>query len=199
MIYSSVIDYYLEPKIAYYFLRRAYEPVLVSFEKTPDRICVWVVNDSPQPVEGTLVVERLGFDGKSRGKLQAKVAVAPGRSKRCLDLTALGEISLRSDFLRATLGGRDAICLLIGERYLHLPQAHLTVRNHDGQIEIGTDAFARQVELRAENAMATVCADNFFDLAPGQKRTIAIIGPSEGCRIEVRALNADPISVVYNP
>jgi beta-galactosidase/beta-glucuronidase len=39
MIYSSVIDYYLEPKIAYYFLRRAYKPMLVSFEKTQDQIC----------------------------------------------------------------------------------------------------------------------------------------------------------------
>jgi beta-mannosidase len=33
MIYSSVIDYYLEPKIAYYFLRRAYEPVLVACQR----------------------------------------------------------------------------------------------------------------------------------------------------------------------
>ena len=106
MIYSSVIDYYLEPKIAYYFLRRAYEPVLVSFERTEDQICAWVVNDSPDPVAGRLVVERLGFDGKSRGRLEVTAEVPAGQSKRCLDLAELGEISLRSEFLRATFGPR---------------------------------------------------------------------------------------------
>ena len=104
MIYSSVIDYYLEPKIAYYFLRRAYEPVLVSFERTEDRICAWVVNDSPDPVAERLVVDRLGFDGKSRGRLEVTAEVPAGQSKRCLDLAELGEISLRSEFLRATFG-----------------------------------------------------------------------------------------------
>ena len=199
MIYSSVIDYYLQPKIAYYFLRRAYEPVLVSFEKSQDRICVWVVNDSPQPVKGTLVVERLGFDGKSRGKLQAVVAMEPSQSKRCLDLTELGEISLRSEFLRATFAGREATCLLIGERYLHLPQAHLTVRTQNGRVEIASGALARQVELRFDDATAVSFEDNYFDLAPGQKRTIAVAGPASGRRLEVRALNADPVSILWKP
>ena len=58
IIYWSVVDYYLEPKIPFYFLRRAYEPVLVCFEPTPDRIAVWVVNDSAGEVEGKLKVSR---------------------------------------------------------------------------------------------------------------------------------------------
>ena len=199
MIYSSVVDYYLQPKIAYCFLRRAYEPVLVSFEKTQDRICVWVVNDSPQPVKGTLVVERLDFDGKNRGKLQAEIAVPPGQSKRCLDLTGLGEISLRSEFLRATFSGREATSLLIGERYLHLPRAHLTVRKQNGRIEIATDVFARQVELRFDGIAEAVFDDNCFDLAPGQKRTIAVVGTASGRNLEVRALNANPVSIRFRP
>ena len=50
IIYYAVVDYYLEPKIAYSFIKRAYAPVLVSFERTPDAIHVWVTNDSPQEV-----------------------------------------------------------------------------------------------------------------------------------------------------
>lgn len=199
MIYSSVVDYYLQPKIAYYYLRRAYEPVLVSFEKTQDRICVWVINDSPQPVQGTLAVERMSFDGKSRGALRGDATVLPGQAKRCLDLTELGEISLRSEFLRATFAGRDATCLLIGERYLHLPQARLTVRRHRNSIEVATDVFARQVELRFDDAPTAVCEDNYFDLAPGQKRTISIVGPAGFSNIAVRAVNADPVSIQSEP
>jgi beta-mannosidase len=199
MIYSSVVDYYLEPKIAYYFLRRAYEPVLVSFEKTPDRICAWVVNDSPQLVAGTLVVERLGFDGKPRGKLQAKVALQPGEAKRCLELTELGEIGLRSEFLRATFAGRDATCLLIGERYLHLPQSHLTVRKKDDRIEIATDVFARQVMLQFDGVSGAVFEDNFFDLAPEQTRTIGVVNAASGHKLAVRAVNAEPVTISWKP
>jgi len=154
IIYSSVVDYYLEPKIAYYFMRRAYDPVLLCFERTPDKINAWVVNDSMQPAAGMLSVERLDFGGKSHAKKQMEVSVKPGEAKRCLDLTELGEITLRSQFLRATFGARDATCLLIGERYLHLPQAHLALRAESGAVEIATDVFARQVTLQFEGLRA---------------------------------------------
>ncbi|MCX6906117.1 MAG: hypothetical protein NTW03_22085, partial [Verrucomicrobia bacterium] len=172
MIYSSVVDYYLEPKIAYYFMRRAYEPVLVCFEQTPDKICVWVVNDSSQPVAGKLLVQRLNFNGKAQGRLQTEVTVKPGQAKRCLDTTGLGEISLRSEFLHATFAGHEATCLLIGERYLHLPAAHLTVRQANDHIEITTDGFARQVELQWDGVTGAVFEDNYFDLVPGQTRSL---------------------------
>jgi beta-mannosidase len=199
MIYGSMVDYYLEPKIAHYFLRRAYEPVLVSFEKTPDRIYVWVINDSPQPVAGTLVVQRLDFAGKPLGKLQAEVSVKPGEAKRCLNTTELGETSLRSQFFHANFAGHEAACLLIGERYLHLPTARLTARLADGRIEIATDAFARQVTLEFDGVTGAVFADNFFDLMPGQKRTIAVRKTAGGAALTVRALNAEPIRLVWKP
>jgi beta-mannosidase len=197
MIYSSVIDYYLEPKIAYYFLRRAYEPVLVSFERTADRICVWVVNDSAQPVAGTLAVERLGFDGSNHGKLNAEVAVMPGEARRCLELTPLGEISLRSEFLRATLCGRDVTCLLIGERYLHLPQARLTVHRNKEGIEIGTDVFARQVTIQCDGASGAVVEDNCFDLPPRQDRTIRVVNAADARNFTVRALNSELVTIPW--
>jgi hypothetical protein len=192
MIYGSVVDYYLEPKIAYYFLRRAYEPVMVSFEKTADRIAVWVTNDSPQAVAGTLTVERLGFDGKSHGQLRAEVTIKSGEAKRCLTTRELGEISLRSQFLHAAFAGREACCLLIGERYLHLPEAILDVRRVKNQLEITTDKFARQVMLQSDGVTGAVFEDNFFDLVPGQKKTVAILDAAGGRQLTVRALNAEP-------
>jgi hypothetical protein len=199
VIYGSVVDYYLEPKIAHYFLRRAYEPVLVSFEKTPDRLHVWVINDSPQPVSGTLRAKRLDFDGKALGKLETAVSVKPGEAKRCLDTTPLGEINLRSQFLHASFAGHEATCLLIGERYLHLPNARLVVRRAGGSIELETDAFARQATLEFEGVTGAVFEDNFFDLIPGQKRTVQVVNAAGGQKLTVRALNAEPIALEWKP
>jgi len=195
ILYWSVVDYYLEPKIPYYFLRRAYAPVLVSFERTPDKIGVWVTNDSPAPAKGSLKVRRLRFNGTVRGEMQRDVEVKPGESKRCLDLTDCGPISLREEFLEAGFGAENVTCLLTGERYLHLPRARLTARKVDDRIELATDVFARQVLLEMEGRTGAVFEDNFFDLSPGQKRIIAIVDGAGGNEVSIRALNAEPVRV----
>ncbi|NIP55038.1 MAG: hypothetical protein GWN67_14030, partial [Phycisphaerae bacterium] len=196
IIYWSAIDYYLEPKIPFYFLRRAYAPVLISFEQTRDEIAVWVVNDSPEPVSGKLQVERLRFDGKSRGQIETQVEIEPGRAKRCLITTELGPIYLRNEFLHATFAERDATYLLIGERYLHLPKARLTARSlDDNKIEITTNVFARTVTLEADGVTGAVFEDNFFDMVPGRNRTIEIINPAGARTVTVRALNTKPVQL----
>ena len=199
IIYSSVVDYYLDPKIAYYFMRRAYEPVLICFERTPDGIHVWVVNDSPQLVSGTLLVQRMGFDGKSVAKLQAEITVKPGQSQRCLDTTEFGEINLRGQFLHASFAGHEATQLLIGERYLHLPQAKLTAKKVGDHLELTTDVFARQVSLQFDGVSVAVFEDNYFDMLPGQTRSISIVNAADGKQLTIHALNADGASLQWKP
>jgi hypothetical protein len=195
IIYWSAIDYYLEPKIPYYFLRRSYSPVLVCFEQTPDRIAVWVVNDSPRKVSGKLVLRSMRFDGKARGKLSADVTIGPGESRRCLDATDLGPVNLRGEFLQAAFADQSATHLLMGERYLHLPKPGLSVKQVDGKIEISTKAFARQVTLQATGVTGAVFEDNFFDMAPGQTRTITVINPAGARQLHISAVGAKPIIV----
>ena len=195
ILYWAVVDYYLEPKIPFYFLRRAYDPVLISFERTPDEIFVWVTNDSAEPVSGTLSLSRRRFDGQTRGEMQAEVTLAPGQSGRILSTTDFGPIVKRSEFLQADFAGRRVTQTLIGERYLHLPRAKLSVRMVDDRIEIATDAFASGVTLQAVGVSGAVFEDNFFDLSPGEKRSLDVVHPAGGRRVIVKALNADPVEV----
>lgn len=116
-----------------------------------------------------------------------------------LTATKLGEISLRSQFLHATFAGHDACCLLISERYLHLPETHLGVRRVKNQLEITTDNFARQVTLRFDGVSGAVFEDNFFDLLPGQKKTVGIVSAASGRRLTVCALNAESVAMSWDP
>jgi beta-mannosidase len=195
MIYSSIVDHYMEPKIAYYYIRRAYDPVLVSFEHTPDYIAAWVTNDSPEAVSGKLVVNHMNFNGEVLGEMSADVSIGPAESKRILNLTKLGILSLREEFLRATFAGRDATLLLAPERYLHLPHPGLQVRRTGDALEVKTDAFARQVTFEAEGALFE---DNYFDMAPGQVRTVRILKAPLGRPITVRAINVQPVELPSN-
>lgn len=193
IVYWAVIDYYLEPKIPYYYLRRAYDPVLVTFERTADEILVWVVNDSPEPISGELTVSRRAFNGDTRGTLTAEVTVEPGQSKRCLSTTDLGPVVMRREFLEASFDGREVSQLLIGERYLHLPDAKMTAQIMNGQVEIRAGNFARQVTLTMNGVTGAIFEDNFFDLPPDCTRTIRIIDTAGGEELTVGALNASPV------
>ena len=196
ILYWSAIDYYLEPKIPYYFLRRAYAPVLVCFERTADRIAAWVVNDSPVPVSGTLRVRRMRFDGTVLGEVSGEIAaLRPGGARRCVDTTDLGPIKLRDEFLWAGLNDIETTLLLTGERYLHLPAATLNAHAVEGRIEVSTDVYARQVTLEVPGATGAVFEDNFFDVTPRQTRIVSVIERAGGQQVRVSALNAAPVHV----
>jgi beta-mannosidase len=193
IIYWSIIDYDLEPKIAYYFLRRSYDPILVSFEQTRDEIFVWVVNDSPVAVSGDLTVKRRTFEGDTLGERTERVDVAPGEAKRCFATTDLGPVVKRREFLQAEFAQRVISQLLIAERYLHLPAAGLRAQWKDGRISVSSRAFSRQVNLVADGATGAVFEDNFFDLLPGQTREIRLLRPAGAEQIIVDSLNSDPV------
>ena len=195
VIYMSVIDYYLEPKIPYYFVKRAFEPVLVSFEQTADRIHVWVVNDSPKPVSGTLTLRKMDFRGETLNEMSVPVTLNPGESRRCLDETPMRSVVLRRQFLTAEFNGHKAIHLVEAERYLHLPDAKLKVRKVAGGIEITSDVFARQVAIEAAGVAGAVFSDNHFDMLPGETRVVKVLEAAGAESLRVQAVNAGAVSV----
>ena len=196
IIYMSLIDYYLEPKIPYYYTRRAYHPVLLTFEQTPDRICTWIVNDSPEAVEGTLVLKKMDFNGRVLGQLSKKTRIYPGESKRILDAAPLRTIVFNKEFLVAEFNGQVQTLLLNGERYLHLPEAHLSVTETSNGIEISTDKYARQVFLENRDGPNDIFEDNYFDLVPGQTRTIRIKPQKTSQKILISSINTPSIEIV---
>ncbi|PJJ62087.1 beta-mannosidase [Compostimonas suwonensis] len=189
-IYWSVIDSYLQPKIAFHYLRRAFDPVLVSFEQTPDDLGVWVTNDSTDAVDGELALERLRFDGTVIGRLAVPVSVAPGQSLRVADAAPLGPVFVRDELLRARFRGRDVTWIFTGERYLNLLDAALDVTLDGDELVVTTDRYARQVVLDFDESLPISVSDNYFDLAPGGRAVVGVSGRADGDRIRVSALNA---------
>lgn len=191
MIYMSLIDYYLAPKIPYYFVKRAFDPVLVTFEQTPDRVFVWVVNDSTESVSGTLSLKKMDFSGTVLAETSTEVTLEPGESRRCLDETPLRSVVLRSQYLAAEFQGRTVPHLFEGERYLELPEPKLTVRTSRDGIEVSTDVFARQVTIEAPGVAGALFEDNYFDLLPGEKRSIRILDAAGASSVRIRAVNSN--------
>ncbi len=71
----------------------------------------------------------------------------------------------------------------------------MTARAVGDKIEISTDVFARTVSLEMNGVTGAVFEDNFFDMVPGQKRTISVMYTADGRTVTVAALNAKPVRV----
>jgi hypothetical protein len=183
-IYCAFIDYYLEPGMPYYMLRRHYAPVHISFD-VQDHVYVWGVNDTPEDFDGIVTVEVHSLDSeKTTQKLSFPVGIPGGDSLITKSLDCLGHIPLRS-VLHCTLQSHDGKMVsedfqyLISERRLPVPEAKLTLRQEGGTLQIATDRFARCVVLAGDadgDEFGWQFEDNYFDLMPGQPKTVQIYG-----------------------
>jgi beta-mannosidase len=196
MIYMSVVDYYLEPKIPYYFLKRACDPVLVSFEQTTERISTWVTNDSAQSIQDSLIVELWTFDGIMKSRKVWNVNIQPGQSQRVADLTGFYDIGKRKEFFVARLGKRVVTHLLYPEKYLMLPETEIKAIKTDQGITLTSAKFVKEVELYLEGTSGAVFSDNYFNLIPGEAKTIRILLKAEGSKIlKIKGVNSLQTSI----
>jgi beta-mannosidase len=192
MIYMSVIDYYLEPKIPYYFLKRACEPLLISFEQTNDNICVWLTNDTPESISDSLIIELKTFDGKLKKRISRKVNISSSESSRVVDLThEFYEIWKRNEFIVAKIGGQIKTHLLWPEKYLKLKEGNITATQKNNELILLSDTYIKDVELIIPETTGAVFSDNYFDLIPGEKKRIYLFDDKDGAHIQIKGLNSN--------
>jgi beta-galactosidase/beta-glucuronidase len=185
-IYSAKVDYFLEPYIPYYAIRRAYAPVLLSIDVS-DYVWVWLVNDSAAPVEGTVTIE-LFHPGHNRVMAGTQRHVVAGLDESVVvgRLDRLGIGSFRRENvvcakLHDAAGDVIARATALGdiERRLVFADARLDVTVRNGDLVIATDKFARSVVLEGEDEgdeFGWMFEDNYFDLVPGETRMVRVLG-----------------------
>lgn len=184
LIYSAIVDYYLEPFIPYYTARRAYDPVLPCFD-LGERSFLWLCNDSAFDVSGTL---EYGVFCPRENRFLAKQSVScsmpSGSSGEIICIDQLG--AFRSENLLWTRftdpeRGIDVenFQLTDIERRLRFPEAVLKLTPLKDGVLVESDRYAHCVELSAEedgDAFGWRFEDNYFHLLPESPRFIRILG-----------------------
>ena len=181
----SLVDYYERPRAAYFHAMRAFEPLQVSLKLQEDHYAAWIVNDLPQTQDVKIVIGtvdllrsvtsieevHLEIEANTR-RIAARLALPtemrydPGRFVAYAHVIVDGEIVSRD---RASLVG------LQFDR-LQLPQPEVTVTRDGERIELEADSYIFQLHF---SSSASLPSDNWFDLVPGEKRTITLSRPEE--------------------
>ena len=195
MISYGVVDYFNEPQMAYYALKRAYEPVQVSFD-IGDRISVWLVNDTMGQLRGS--VETVLFSltqNKKTASLTKSFEIRPDESCLITFLDEFGQFRRENVLLARVLdeNGRllaENIDYVDIERHLDFPQdTGLQIWQERDVLVLTTERFARCVELIGTedgDEFGWLFEDNYFDLAPGVEKRVRVLGRHDEGIIRVK-------------
>lgn len=185
-VYSGKVDYFLEPYHAYYTLRAAFAPVILSFDMGT-LIHLWAVNDSTKTVSGKVKIQLYNLEKcEFKKEIIREVTLAPGKSKVVVELDEAGIRAFRKEHIlfaewkdnNGKVIARTNTLADI-ERRCIFPDAKLDVKVVDNALLITTDKFARNINLEGDadgEKLGWFFDDNYFDLLPGETKIVRILG-----------------------
>jgi beta-mannosidase len=190
----SVLDFDLVPKASYYFLQRAYQPLLASFSVAGGALELWVSNSGRDAVPLELVVEIGGFRGAPAVRETLSVTAAPYSSVPVWSrpqVPAADQVAWVSE-----TGGR-----LPSNRRFFAPVKELPLR--DGALTAVRTATGVQLTADGYCYLARVTCDqpgarfatNYVDLRDGESVTVDVTRLPAGGRLSAGCFGTDPAPV----
>jgi len=190
-ISDAITDYFLNPKIAYFYIKRAYTPVLISFkEKESKDVELWLINDTLRSIQGKVQLKHLDFTGKILKWQELDIQTEANSAKK------IKEINLENLVLQEKRKECLYACFFDEERKitenrhffveineLSFPHTTLTLslesveemkKDIVWKIKISTDNYAWLVELTSPDSKIEF-SDNYFDLLPKEEYIIKAI------------------------
>ncbi|HZL20479.1 MAG TPA: glycoside hydrolase family 2 protein [Polyangia bacterium] len=180
----SGIDYYGRWKALHYFARRFFAPVLVSPIDDKGTINVWGVSDRRADAAAHLTVRLVDFGGRELARREQDIVLSANASRVYLSLgkrELLGAADPKKVALVAEISeNRQPIARNVmwfektKDLDLPRPEVSLSVAAATSgafAITVGAKQLARDVFL-GSGAIDGFFEDNFFDLLPGESRTV---------------------------
>lgn len=181
----SSIDYYGNYKALQYGAKHFNAPLSVSIEDTNDYIKIFVLNDLKDSQNVEVQYEIFDFEKGVLEKYRTAVDVDQLENKLIFDLD-VNEIKRVHNYKKTGIcarlyqSGREImkkVVLLDKEKNLDLPKAKLktriSVEENQLTLTIKTDNYARLVKAESRKSVLPF-SDNFFDILPGEEKTITI-------------------------
>lgn len=170
----SLVDYWGFAKAGYYAMRNAFQPVIACLEPHSGAVLAHVVNDAPHAVACQAAVCFQPWSGPPRWSRARPLNLAANGVSPAFEVP-LSKIGADGVLVCdvASPEGRDRSMYYAGmPRDMNLPPAGLRVsgarEKSGGTITVTTENYARVVCFDAEADFS----DNYFDLLPGEEKTI---------------------------
>lgn len=174
----AMADYDLNPKPAYYAVRRVLAPLTVEMiDLHNGTAAVWCVNSGPETVKATVELKHWTLDGANE---QTKSYEVNLESNLATEVTTIPFKATEQLVVSAKLIRDGQILARVALwpepfKYLHLPDPAIEVtRLSDNQVRVQSQRPAKGVVLAAKGV--TSWSDNFLDVLPDDPQVITFKG-----------------------
>jgi beta-mannosidase len=188
----SVLDYYGFGKAGYYYLQRAYAPVIATLKTQADGgVELWITNNSRDEVSDTAVVQLGTFDGESVWRENVRYHL-PSATSRPVAQWPARQVNGSPRHYMATRSATGAFpsnrTFFCAIKDMERPPAEVDVATaaldaHTLDLRLTSRTFAYFVHLVVPFE-DTVFSDNYFDLLPGETRVVGIMNSAREVRSE---------------
>lgn len=176
----SVVDYYTEPKQAYYQMRRACKPVMASFIENKQGITeVFAVNETVKPICVTLTYGCRTLSGETLCRETCELTLKSGQPFR---RAVTFPVDTPNTYLYAVLDdGVETV------RNVYSPDlwasaefsGRYTVKaqqisQYSGQITVKAEGFVKGIYLSFPENSVVRFSDNYLDMEDGQEITVQV-------------------------
>ena len=189
-------DYYGRWKAQHYYVRKAYDDILISSVVEGDDLIVYAVSDRLENTSGRLQLQVCQFDGTVVHHWDKSVGISGNDSRVCfsaplaklLEGVDRGTVYVRVDYTDKSGRVYHNNYCLDKQKNMNYPKVDLQteVRSIEGgyEVTVSTDKFARAVCLSvADNE--SVYSDNYFDVQPKSSVQVQV-----RTRLSAEAFNA---------
>ena len=168
----TIVDYYLRKKLAYYPVKRSFNPVSVVVAEEGDNIVVFGVNDTPSAWKGVLQYGIFSFDGQNPVNLKKPVNLSANASTQLASIPRkewekIGYISTAAFAVLSKEGNIQAQHRLLLTRFKDnkFNKPEIKIERKAGKVVFTSPKFvwAVSIDLNGEGNIP----DNCFDLFPG--------------------------------
>ncbi|WP_234367690.1 beta-mannosidase [Parabacteroides pacaensis] len=178
-------DYYGRWKAQHYFSKKAFNDILVSPITQEDKLNVYVVSDRLKATKGKLEVRLIDLTGNILFEYTKSITVPANTSKiqystplaNVLKGKKANEVVVNARFTPSKEQEISNNYFLTRFKDIDFPKATIStdiVAAKDGfNITLSSDVFARGVFMSI-NGIDNFFSDNYFDLLPGESRTIHV-------------------------
>ncbi|MGH9617523.1 MAG: glycoside hydrolase family 2 protein, partial [Acidobacteriaceae bacterium] len=190
------LDYFGRWKATQYYARRFYSPLLVSSQVNGGSLAISVVSDKTAPIQATLRVRVMKFDGTVLSTQTKDIAIPALSSNVYLKIPTAPYTNQAANpdetvaAMDLTVGGKKVssnLMYFVPVSDVHLPATHIESRwsesNGAHQLRLSSSVLARSVYVSFGDMDATP-SDNYFDLLPGEPVTITVSSKADLQQLE---------------
>ncbi|MDR1060434.1 MAG: hypothetical protein LBL83_04300 [Clostridiales bacterium] len=174
------VDYYGLPKPAYYAVRRAFNPLLLSVQQLGGDVAVLLSNDLPESVSDTLECGLRTLGGDIVRKERIPFTLAGDSAARLASLGAAAGCPPDAYVFARLLGlGAGATFFPNLWRDVPWPDPGLSCEIlSPTAVRLKALRYARMVNLNLPDDESALYSDNFFDMEAGEEKVVAVSSPA---------------------